>query len=690
MAMRLAVVSSALFAVAMADSPIGKVLSMIEDLQTKILAEGESGQKVYAEFSEWCENQARELSHEIKTGSAEVDALKASIGEESATISSRTIKVEELVASIASNEADLANATTIRKQENTDFVKEEGELMETIDMITRASGIIEREMKKGGAAMLQLKSADNLVKAFDVMVQASLIGNSDAAKLSAFVQQSSSSATNSEAESDEEALDVGAPAGAVYESKSGDLLDTLQGLTDKAEGQLDDCRKKETSAMQNFEMLEQSLKDEIKFANKDMEAAKMEIAVSSEKKSTAEGDLEVTSKELATDIEAKQTLHHDCMTKAEDFESETKSRGEELNALAAAKTALKENTGGADDLSYGLNQVSFVQTGITSRSGLRQYEAARFMRDLARKHQSTQLAQLAARMTSAIRAGSHSGDDVFGKIKGLITDMIEKLEAEAEADATKKAYCDKELAETNQKKDEKTTEIEKMSTQIDQMSARSATLKEEVAALQTALGELSTSQAEMDKLRAEEKEQYTKNKADMEQGLQGIKMALKILNEYYAKEDKAHSAGEGAGTSIIGLLEVVESDFTKGVAEMSGAEENAVSRYEEQTKENAIESATKDQDVKYKTAEAQSLDKTISDLSSDRETTNTEHAAVMEFYAKIKERCIAKPDTYEERSGRRQAEIEGLKQALRTLEDETAFVQRKQRGSMRGSVLMAR
>merc|ERR1712137_1165813 len=119
--------------------------------------------------------------------------------------------------------------------------------------------------------------------------------------------------------------------------------------------------------------------------------------------------------------------------------------------------------------------------------------------------------------------------DPFTKVKGLIQDMIEKLEKEAEADATHKAFCDKELAESNEKKADKTAEIAKLSTKIDQMSARSAQLKQEVAALQKSLAELAASQAEMDKMRMEENEAFKQNKADMEQGLEGVKMALKVL-----------------------------------------------------------------------------------------------------------------------------------------------------------------
>merc|ERR1711979_157484 len=94
----------------------------------------------------------------------------------------------------------------------------------------------------------------------------------------------------------------------------------------------------------------------------------------------------------------------------------------------------------------------------------------------------------------------------------------------------------------------------------------------------------------------------------------------------------------------------------------------------------------KDQDVKYKTQESKSLDKTVSEYSSDRESANTELSAVLDYYGKIKDRCIAKPETYAERKRRREAEIAGLKEALSILEDETAFVQRKRHGAFRGTL----
>jgi len=653
-----ALVSAA--AVSSTASPIGKVLSMVSDLQANIISEGEVVQKEYAEFAEWCEDRSRNIGFEIKTGKSEVESLSAAIAEETATIGSLTTKVEELAAALASNDDDLKAATTIRTKESADFGAEEKELVETVDMLTRATNILEREMK-GGASMMQLKNAGNLVQTFSAMVQASLIGTGDAAKLTAFVQDSQKV---QDADDDQA---PGAPAAAVYESQSGGVVDTLQDLTEKAESQLTETRKKETEALNNYEMLKQSLESEIKYATKDMDEAKKGIAESSEKKSTAEGDLDVTSKELAEDVKAKGTLHQDCMSKATTFESETKSRGEELKALATAKEIIREATA--------LDQVSFVQVARSAlRSGkdLHKYEAVRLIRDLARKQNSGALVQLASQMSAAMRTG-----DAFGKVKGLISDMIAKLEKEAGADATKKAYCDKELAETNVKKSDKTDEIEKLSTKVEQMAAKSAQLKQEVAELESQLSKLAKSQAQMDKLRGEENAAYVESRAELEKGLTGIKTALKVLNEYYAKEGKSHDSADGAASGIVGLLEVIEADFSKNLAQVISDEEAAVAEYGQVSKENEIEKTVKDQDVKYKTKESKELDKTASELTSDRTGVQAELDAVLEYLSKIQEECIAKAETYEARKERRTAEIAGLKEALEILDSETALVQRK-------------
>jgi len=648
-----------------AESPVAKVVSMLSDLQARVLSEGEAAQKEYAAYAEWCEDRSRNLGFEIKTGKAESNRLNSVIAKEANTIGSLTTKVDQLVADLHVDEADLKAATDIRQKEKAVFAATQADLLESIDMLGRAAVIIEKEMK-GGASMMQLEKANNLEQALSVLVQAALIRSADAGKLSSFVQEMQQ----------QEDGEAGAPAGSVYESHSGSILDTLQDLHEKAEAQLQELRHTETADTHNFEMLKQSIEDEIAYGQKELAEARKGIAESSQKKAQAEGDLAVTTGDLDQDVKTKATLHQDCMTKAENYEAETKSRGEELEALAKAKAVIVEATSGA------LAQVSFLQ--LTSKADLAIVESVRLVRDLARKEKSSALALLAARMTSSMHGGGQ-----FDKIKGLIRDMISKLESEADADASRKSWCDRNLADANQQKSDKAAEIAKLTSRIDVKSARSAQLKSEVAALQGELAKLAKSQVQLDNLRAEEKTLYEKTRADLEKGLQGLKLALKILTEYYATEDKAHSAAEGAGNGIISLLEVCESDFTRDLARAISDEDSAVSEYEAVSKQNEIEKTAKMQSVAYKGKESKSLDADSSELSSDRSAVQAELDATEETLAKLGEQCIDKAETYAARKARHAAEIAGLREALSILENETALLQRSTLRKLRGERLLA-
>merc|ERR1719502_360057 len=188
------------------------------------------------------------------------------------------------------------------------------------------------------------------------MVQASMFSAADASRLTALVQSSQ----EGEGEEEEEEQALGAPDPTVYAGHSKGIIETLDDLLQKAEDELSDARKTETANLHNYEMLKQSLEDEIKFGEEDLAKAKAGLAESGETKAAAEGDLAVTQKDLDADIKELAELHHECMTKAEEFEEATKSRGEELKALAEAKKVISEATGGAESQTYGLEQVSLL------------------------------------------------------------------------------------------------------------------------------------------------------------------------------------------------------------------------------------------------------------------------------------------------------------------------------------------
>lgn len=638
-------------------NPISQVLELISGMQTKIIAEGEAAHKAYAEYAEWCDDRHRQVGFEIKTGKSDIEDLTATIGKAAASILASEDKVEELAASISKDEATLKEATAVRATENADFVAVEKEAQETISALERAIGILEKE-GPGGATLAQVQKAGSFVQAISVMVQASSISSADAGKLTALVQSSS----------DDDDDDTGAPAAAAYESKSGGIIQTLQGLLDKATAQLETAQKKEEAALHNFEMQKQSLEDEIKYANKEFDESKASIAANGETKATAEGDLTVAQKDLKEDLATVEGLHHSCMTKAAEYETETNSRSEELTALAKAKEVLNESSGGATEQAY-----SFMQMVNTENPDA--LTAVKFVRRLATKQNSASLSQLASRMASVIRMGAKVGNDPFAKVKTMVKDMIAKLEKDGKSEASHKAFCDEEMHENTAKKADKSADVRRMSSKIESMEAQSAQLKEETAELEKELAEIAKSQYEMDALRGKEKAAYDKSKPEMEAGIEGVQKAIALIKDYY---------GGNGGGSIINLLEVAESDFSKLLSELNAGEDAAVRDYETESYSNEMQKKLKGQDLKYKTKEAAGLDKGVAELKADRAGVQSELDSVLEQLAKLNDMCVAKAEPYAEKVARRNAEISGLREALAILDQDTALLQKSSKRTLRG------
>lgn len=685
-------------------NPLGSVITLLDELAAKITKEGEVEAKAYAEYVEWCEDVSRNGDFAIQTSTKEKAQLEATIQELNSNIQVSGSKIDDLAGDISVAEADLKAATTVRHKETADFGASEKELKETIDAISRGIGILEREMAKNPAAFTQVNSKNvaSTLSAFSAVLDAAALSGSDQKKLAALVQAQQSD------ESDDEEL--GSPAAAAYKTHSGNILDILEDLKEKAEAQLSDLRKAEVNTRHNFEMLKQSLEDQMAADTKDMEEQKASKAAAEESKATAQSDLRMATKELENSKDQRATAQATCMRTAADHEATVAARKNELKVIAEARQMLAETTSGAEAQTYSfLELISSSATSVRmqTRADLAGREVIELVRRLAKKEHSSALSQLASRISAVSRYGVANGEDVFTQVKELIQNMIAKLEKEAGSEATEKAYCDEQLAKTEAKKSDLEFDISQMSSKIDKAAAKSAQLKSEVKELEAQLAALARSQAEMDKLRSETRAEFAVAKEDLQLGLSGVRKALGTLRDYYGaaalvQDDVGagafmqrmqqpaapvtHSKATGAGGSIIEILEVVESDFAANLAKEETEEADAQSEYEKVTQENAVTKTLKDQDVKYKSQEAKSLDATVAEYSSDRETASTELSAVLDFYSKIKERCISKPETYAERARRREAEIKGLKEALSILEDETALVQRKRRGAFRGAL----
>merc|ERR1711904_361399 len=139
----------------------------------------------------------------------------------------------------------------------------------------------------------------------------------------------------------------------------------------------------------------------------------------------------------------------------------------------------------------------------------------------------------------------------------------------------------------------------------------------------------------------------------------------------------------GAGASIISMLEVIESDFSKSLAEAQTDEDDAQEEYDKTTMQNKLDKAQKEKDVKRKSQQIVALEQELGQMRSELNSKHRELDAVLEYWKTITAKCVVPPETFEERMRRRQAEIDGLKEALRILETETAMIQAS-KGSLRG------
>jgi len=677
-------------------NPLGQVLSLLDELTAKITHDGDVEAKAYAEYAEWCDDTAKELAFQIETATKAKAKQEAHIAELTSDIDAATSKIDDLAGAIATAESEVTAATQIREKEASDFAASEKELVTAIDQLTRAIGILEKEMAKNPAAFAQVanQGVAAALEAFGTILDAAAFSSSDRQKLASLVQSQQAVADSEE--------DMGAPAAATYKTHSTNILDVLSDLKEKAEGQLDDLRKAESNTGHNFAMLKQSLEDQAATDGKHKGEEEAARAAAQEAKSGTQGDLSMTNKKLADLTKQEATASAACAQTKADHEATVAARAEELKTIASARKVLADTSSGAVSQTYAFLQ--FAASKLQTHADLVGREVIEEVRRLAKQEHSSALAQLASRIAAIAHYGASNGEDPFAKIKGLIQDMIAKLEREAGSEATEKAYCDEQIAKTEFKKGELEDDIAKATSRIDQSAAKSAQLKAEIKDLEAELAALARSQAQMDKIRMETHAEYEQAKADLELGLTGVRQALTTLRDYYGSaaamlqsdvkgsfmeqpaQPELHSKSGGAGGSIIDILEVVESDFATNLAKEETEEADAQSLYEKVSQENAVTKTLKEQDVKYKAQESKSLDATVAEYSADRETANTELSAVLDFYTKIKERCIAKPEGYEERRRRRAAEIKGLKQALSILEDETALVQRKRRGSFRGAL----
>jgi len=479
---------------------------------------------------------------------------------------------------------------------------------------------------------------------------------------------------------------VTAPEAHGYEFQSHGIIAMLEQLLDKFVAERTDLEKEESNAKHQFEMLIQDLTKQSDQAKYDASEKSELAAKNKEDMAGAEGELTETKELRDADQKYLDDLTAECTQKAADFESRQQLRAEELVAIEKAIEIISSSSVKGHGEKY-LPQM--LQGGARGHSlaVLRTEAATQQVQDRVAKYLERQAGRTGSRVLSMLALRVR--EDPFSKVKKMIKDLIVRLMEEATSEAEHKGWCDTELATNEKTRKAKTAAVEMLHAEIDELTASIATLAAELSELAAAIADLDKAMAEATDLRKKEKETNEETIADAQEAQTAVAQALTVLREFYKKAGEAtallqevqhptpppifdrpyRGMGDMAG-GVVGMLEVIESDFARLEAETEAAEAAAQKEYDTFMTDSKVDKEGKEKDVDYKTAKKQAEEQALTTKQSDLEGTQKELEAALAYYDKLKPSCVVEGVSYDERVSRRKEEIESLQEALRILNGE--------------------
>jgi cell division septum initiation protein DivIVA len=272
----------------------------------------------------------------------------------------------------------------------------------------------------------------------------------------------------------------------------------------------------------------------------------------------------------------------------------------------------------------------------------------------------------------------------------MIKDLIVRLMEEANEEAEHKGWCDTELSTNEQTRKEKTSAVEQLHAEADELEASIAQLGEQIVELTKAVAELDAAMSEATELRTKEKAENEQTISDSKDAQTAVAQALVVLKDFYAKAAEATAfvqkgrqqpekpeifdapykgMGSEAG-GVVGMLEVIESDFARLEADTSAAEAAAQKSYDKFMTDSKVDKEAKTTDIEHKTAKKQDEEQALTVKKADLEGTQKELDAALAYFDKLKPSCVDAGVSYDDRVGRRKEEIESLQQALKILNGE--------------------
>jgi len=620
-------------------TPVQKVLQMMNDMLAKGKKEKADEAVEFSTYKQFCTSTGAEKTRNIEDGKFAIVQLKGNIEKATADVGTLTEEISVLTADIDELSGQKAEALAMRAKEYADFSAIHSEYVSAIDAVDRALQVL---ATSPGISLSQIQDSLVSLKALNLQASAQ-------AAVMRFLQASRDPA---------EALLQQTPK--TYESSSGGVIDMVKELGTKFKEEKYELEKEEATKKHANDMIVQDLQGSIDRSTKE-QSDKMATKSKREKDAAeAKGDLADTTASVASDTEYLADLTKECSTKAADFETRQGVRKGEIEALTKA---IEIMAGGA--VAGGTAYLPTLVQKSTSLAQLRsagqspvQKQVAQFLSDRAQRSNSKILALMANRVAA----------DPLKKIKKMIEDMVSKLMEEANEEAEHKGFCDTEMGTNKATRDTKTEEVEKLNALIEALTAQIAKLGKEAADLSDEITALDSAVAKATGIRAEEKEKNTATIADAKVAGEATARALQVLKDFYGSADSSVAQGSSS-TGVVGMLEVIMSDFVRLQTETTAAEDRAATEYTKFTRDSSQSKAVKSTDMKHKLNSKTTKQGDLEEAKKDLKGTQEELDSAEAYFEKLKPSCVEAGESYEERVARRKEEIESLTDALKILED---------------------
>jgi len=478
-------------------NPVRRVVTMMQMMQKKVEAEGKKEQELYDAFMCYCKTGVGGLVDSIKDAEAKTAQLASSIEETDSG-------VKQLVADIKNAKADrsdanqaLAKANALRSKEAGAFAKVSADSKTNVAAMGKAITSLEKGM---GGAFLQTRGA-TVVKKLSINMD---ISEADRDVLTSFLSNGQSDSAS-------------------YDPASGEITGILKQMHETMQKELAEAEATESAAIKSFGGLTAAKEKQIATLTKEIESKMQRSGESGVALTNQQEDLSDTSKSLAEDKKFLIDISQDCQTKAATKEANDKLRAGEL--LALADTIKLMNDDDALDLfKKTLPTPSLLQLRVTTASLKK-----RALRVLAqgRKHKKDFRLNL---ISLALRGKKVS----FDKVVAMIDNMSTLLKKEQDTDISKKAYCEKNLDQTEDELKELNLDSDDLKKAIAEHKASIKTVSDELAALTAGIQQMDKQVAEATKQRKEENSEYKETMASNGAAKELLGMAKNRLLKFYS------------------------------------------------------------------------------------------------------------------------------------------------------------